>query len=102
MNEQTIIDAFEILEGERHALYQATERAIAAKTVYENMKADKLLSGEITGKNEMEREAKAHELLPGLYGEMLMAEQEERAAKASYDTAKITVDKIQAVIAWTK
>lgn len=65
---------------------------ISAKDVLETTKLAKLETGEIHGKNEGEREAKARELLPDLYENYNQAQRSERNAKLTYDLAVLRVE----------
>ncbi|BCX05285.1 MAG: hypothetical protein KatS3mg053_3223 [Candidatus Roseilinea sp.] len=102
MDEQTIGDAYEQLKQARSALWEATERAIRARLMLEKERAARLMTGEITGKNESEREARARELLHSLYESVEAAEAEERRARLEYDLTKLEVERVEALLRWLK
>jgi hypothetical protein len=67
MDERTINAAYAGLQQARTALWHAAEQALQARLALEKERAARLMTGEIAGKNEAEREARARELLTSLY-----------------------------------
>lgn len=102
MDERTISDAYERLKGARLALWEAAEQTIRARLNLEKERAARLMTGEIAGKNEGEREARARELLHSLYEAVERAEAEERRARLEHDLAKLEVERVEAVLRWLK
>lgn len=94
MDEQTITEAFRKLYRTRQELWQASEKTIAARIELEKERAARLLSGEIIGKNEAERDARARELLTRLFIDVEAAETAERQSRIAYELAKIEVERI--------
>lgn len=102
MDEQTISGAYERLKEARVRLWEAAEQAIRARLALEKERAARLMTGEIAGKNESEREARARELLHSLYAAVETAEAEERQARLEHDLAKLEVERVEAVLRWLK
>ena len=63
MDEQTISAAYDKLAKSRLELWGAMERSIRARLDVEKERAARVMTGEIAGKNEAERDARARELL---------------------------------------
>lgn len=93
MNEQTITDTFRKLYKARQDLFTANERTLACRHELEEERAARIMSGEIAGRNEAERDARARELLAPLYTLLQNAEKEERQARLAYDLARLEVDR---------
>jgi hypothetical protein len=100
MNDQTITDAFRKLYEARRNWAQASEKTIAIRQALEHERAARLMTGEIAGKNEAEREARARELLTNLYLELEAAERDERAARLAHDLARIEVERMDYLLRW--
>lgn len=98
MDEQAITVAYAQLTKARLELWGATERTIRARLALEHERGARLMTGEIVGKNEAEREARARELLTSLYGDVEISEADERRARLEADLARIEVDRIEAVL----
>lgn len=98
MDEATIAAAYDKLAQARMALWGAAERTLRARLDLERERSARLMTGEITGKNEAEREARARELLTSLFGALELAETDERRAKLEFDLARIGVDKVEALL----
>lgn len=76
--------------------YEAGEGAIAAKNALEATRLAMLMTGEIDGKNEAQREAKARELLAAEYDGLESAEAQARRARVGLDLAKLDVELVRA------
>jgi len=100
MDEQTIGEAYARLQQARMALWRAAEQAIQARLTLEKERAARLMTGEIAGKNEAEREARARELLTSLYEAVEAAEADERRARLEYDLARLEVERVEALLRW--
>ncbi len=98
LDESTITTAYDALATARRELWGATERVIRARLDLEKERGARTLTGEITGKNEAEREARARELLTSLFEALEAAETEERSARMAYDLARVEVERIDAVL----
>ncbi len=90
------------LKEARLTLWEAAEKAMCARLNLEKERAARLMTGEIVGKNESEREARARELLHALYEAVEIAEAEERHARLAFDLAKLEVERVEAVLRWLK
>jgi hypothetical protein len=98
MDEQTISAAYGKLAQTRVELWGAIERTIRARLDVEKERGARMMTGEIAGKNETEREARARELLGALYLALESAEADERRARLEHDLAKIEVDRVELVV----
>lgn len=98
MDEQTISAAYGKLAQTRVDLWGAIERAIRAKLDVEKERGARVMTGEIAGKNEAEREARARELLGSLYLTLESAEADERQARLQHDLAKIEVERVELIV----
>jgi hypothetical protein len=98
MDASMIQDAYQELTTARDELYSAGEMVIQTKNVADNMRAEKIANGEIVGKNEDERKAKARELLAGIYGMLEGYEKGEREARRNFDTATYRVEMVRALL----
>lgn len=98
MDEQTITAAYGKLAQTRMELWGATERTIRARLDVEKERAARMMTGEIAGKNEAEREARARELLHSLFTELENAEADERQARLQFDLAKIEVERVELIV----
>jgi hypothetical protein len=100
MDEQTITNAYERLARSKQALWQAAEKVTARRIALERAQAIALVSGEIAGRNEAERQAQARERLHGEYAELEAAETEERHARLAYDLDRMEVERIDMILRW--
>jgi hypothetical protein len=98
MDEQTITAAYSKLSQTRVELWGAIERTIRAKLDVEKDRAARIMTGEIAGKNEAERDARARELLGSLYLALESSETDERQARLQHDLAKIEVDRVELIV----
>lgn len=98
MDEQTINAAFGKLAQARMELWGATERANRARLDVEKEHGARMMTGEIAGKNEAEREARSRELLGSLYLALESAEADERRARLEHDLAKIEVERVDLIV----
>ena len=98
MDEQTITAAYDKLAKSRVELWGAIERTIRARLDVEKERAARLMTGEIAGKNETERDARARELLGSLYISLESAEADERRARLEHDLAKIDVERVEVIV----
>ena len=98
MDEQAIVCAYESLNEARANLHFAVESALMLKRDYETAKADGLLSGEITGKNELERDAAARKTYSIRYYAMVSADGMERQARYEFDRELSRVEMTRALL----
>jgi hypothetical protein len=82
----------------RVMLFSVAEKAIEARRDLQATKLHALADGLIVGKNEAEREAKAMELWPDLYGELEDTEAAERQARCEFDCAQADVEMVRALL----
>ena len=94
MDEQTITDAFRKLYKTRQDLAQASEKTRMRRSELEQERAARMMSGEIVGKNEAERNARAQELLMHYFLAVDAADLEERQVRLAHDLARIEVERI--------
>lgn len=93
-----LISAFSSLRAAKLALYESSEKAIAAKATLDKKKSELLAGGTITGKNAELRDA---QLAQGCWPEMAeleAAEAEKRKAAHEADQAGLIVSEIQWLI----
>jgi CRISPR/Cas system CMR-associated protein Cmr1 (group 7 of RAMP superfamily) len=98
ISESSITTAYDALTNARRELWGATERATRARMDLEKERGARILTGEIVGKNEAERDARARELLTSLFEAVEAAEVDERSARMTFDLARIEVERIDAVL----
>lgn len=98
MDEPTINAAYNRLAQTRAEMWGATERTIRARLDVERERSARMMTGEIVGKNEAEREARARELLHSLFTALEIAEADERRAKLEHDLAKIEVERVELIV----
>jgi hypothetical protein len=98
MDEQTVTAAYDKLARARVELWGAIERVIRARLDVEKERGARMMTGEIAGKNETEREARARELLSSLYLALESAEADERRARLEHDLAKIEVERVELIV----
>lgn len=96
MTKETIGTVYEALKVAVVAAYEAGEVAIAAKSNLEAMRLSMLMTGEIFGKNEVEREAKARQLLEGEFRAAEIYEAEARRRKMALEVARLDVEQARA------
>ena len=93
-----IRDAFAVLRAAKLALYESSEKAIAAKVALDKKKSGLLASDTIQGKNAEIRDAKlAQECWPEMAA-LEVAEAEKRKAAHEADQAGLAVSEIQWLI----
>ena len=93
-----ITAAYGKLAQTRVELWGTIERTIRARLDVEKERAARMMTGEIAGKNEAEREARARELLGSLYRALESAEADERQARLQHDLAKIEVERVELIV----
>jgi hypothetical protein len=98
MNEQTITEAYQKLAKARTDWWRATEEVTLRRAEVLRRRSDKLLNGELSGKNEAEREAQARAQLPHEYELLEIAELEEGKAKLNHDLCRLEVERIQTLL----
>lgn len=96
MTNEAIGAVYGALKAAVVAAYEAGEAAIAAKNGLEVRRAALLLAGEITGKNEVEREAQARRLLAGEFKAAEIYEAEARRSKVALEVARLDVEQARA------
>ena len=96
ISKETIGAAYEALKVAVIAAYEAGESAIVAKGNLEAMRHSMLMTGEIFGKNEAEREAKARQLLEEKFNAVDFYELEARRSKTVLDVARLDVEQVRA------
>jgi hypothetical protein len=95
INTELLTEIYDNLANATIDYQKSTTHTIQSKDVLETTKLSKLATGEIQGKNEGEREAKAREILRDLYENYSQAQRSERNAKLSYDLACLRVDQFK-------
>ena len=83
MTKETIGAVYEALKVAVVNAFDAGEAAIAAKNSLEAMRLSMLMTGEIDGKNEAQREAKARQILEEKYGALEICEAEARRTRTA-------------------
>lgn len=96
LTSEAIEAAYEALKAAVIAAFDAGEAAIAARTALEAMRLSMLMTGEIAGKNEAEREAKARQLLEEKYEGVDVCEALARREKTALELARLDVERVRA------
>lgn len=96
MTKETIGAVYEALKVAVVNAFDAGEAAIAAKNSLEAMRLSMLMTGEIDGKNEAQREAKARQILEEKYGALEICEAEARRTRTALEVAKLNVEQVRA------
>ena len=95
VSEIEIKNAFAALRAARQALYDGSEKELAAKTALKKREAALLLSGAIIGKNAETRDAQLKEGCQMEIATLEGAEAEKRLLQCRYDLASMMVDEIR-------
>lgn len=95
VSKNEITEAFAALMAARQALYDGSEKELAAKAALKKREAALLLSGVIIGKNAETRDAQLKEGCKTEIATLEGAEAEKRLLQCRYDIAGITVDEIR-------
>ncbi|MCK9569575.1 hypothetical protein M0R72_11600 [Candidatus Pacearchaeota archaeon] len=95
VNEKEIKAAFAALMAARQALYDGSEKELAAKAALKRREAALLLSGAIIGKNAETRDAQLKEGCQMEIGVLDGAELEKRLLQCRFDLADMVVDEIR-------
>ena len=95
MKESEIKAAFAALMAARQALYEGSEKELAAKAALKKREAALLLSGAIIGKNAETRDAQLKEGCKMEISTLEGAEAEKRLLQCRHDLASIAVDEIR-------
>ena len=93
-----IKDAFAAIRAAKLALYESSEKAIAAKVALDKKRSDLLAGGTITGPNKETREATVDQLCWPEMATLEAAEAEKRKAAHEADQAGLVVTEIQWLI----
>lgn len=91
-----ITTSYEALKAAVLDAFEANETAIVTKNALEAMRLSMMMTGEIDGKNEAQREAQARQLLDGKYQAVEMSESAARLAKTRLEIARLDVEKNRA------
>lgn len=95
---EIINDAFQLAEKWQRQYYTDAQQVKDFKTALEIIKAYKILEGEIVGKNETEREAKARDLLAKEYDELERAQTDEWNSKLEVVVCSLEIDRIDKIL----
>lgn len=95
VKEEEIKAAFVALKTARQALYDSSEKELAARMALKRREASLLLSGAIIGKNAETRDAQLKEGCQAEIVRLEGAETEKRLLQCRFDLANITVNEIQ-------
>jgi hypothetical protein len=96
MTKETVGAAYEALKTAVLTAYEAGEAAIMAKNALEAMRLSMMMTGEIDGKNEAQREARARQLLEEKYDAVEFYEAGARRAKIALEVARLDVEMVRA------
>lgn len=80
------------------AHWQATERLLSARAELLKARAQKVGSGELDGRNEAEREARARALLPELFAAVEAAETAERRSALEAELSRLDISRIRTLM----
>ena len=95
---ENINHAYEQAEKWQRQYYADVQRVKDFKTALETIKAHKIIEGEISGKNEAEREAKARDLLTKEYDNLERAQADEWNSKLEVVVTGLEIDRIDKVL----
>lgn len=95
VSEKEIKATFAALMAARQALYDGSEKELAARMALKKREAALLLSGAIIGKNAETRDAQLREGCQMEIGVLEGAEAEKRLLQCRYDLAGMVVDEIR-------
>lgn len=95
--QKAIMETLEVLREAIQDYAQATLRKLKAKEALEEALAQAVMAGEVQGRNEEERKAKARMLLADHYRELARAEEALIWAKARLDIAKYWFEGLSAL-----
>lgn len=95
VKDEEIKAGFAALRAARQALYDGSEKELAARMALKRREASLLLSGAIIGKNAETRDAQLKEGCQAEIAKLEAAETEKRLLQCRYDLANITVSEIQ-------
>lgn len=95
---EDIARAYDALKRAREDLHHAVELLAQRQNDFDRAHAAQVNGGGITGKNEIEREARTRTVLIREYADLEYAKSGQRRAKCDFDTAQIEVDKVQAIL----
>ena len=90
--------AYALHEKWQRQYYADAQQVKDFKTALETIKAHKIIEGEIVGKNETEREARAGDLLSKEYDELERAERDEWSSKLEVLVSGLDLARIDKVI----
>jgi hypothetical protein len=96
MDQRYITTTYQVLLNAMQVHREASEYAIEAREILEVARLKAIRDGYIIGKNEDERKAKLHEILPVQIEDVVQAEAKEREAKFRLDCAQIAVEQMRA------
>lgn len=89
---EAITTSYEALKAAVLTAFDANETAIATKNALEAMRLSMIMTGEIDGKNEAQREAQARQLLDTKYEAVELSESAARRAKTELEIARLDVE----------
>jgi len=92
VTQEQIRKAIEDVSDQTTALFKAGEAVIVARRNLETKRAAATVAGEIVGKNEDERKAKAREILAGEYDFLEGAEMAERSLRHDLELAQLELE----------
>jgi hypothetical protein len=98
ISEQVIDEAYQKLSRARFDAWQAAERLTMRRADLLRARAQRVVAGEINGRNDAEREAQARSLLPAEFAEVERADLEDRRAAIAVELCRIEIERIQTVI----
>jgi hypothetical protein len=94
----TIIQAFDFKKKVLAEFYNAIREKAEAKQTLEFLKAERINSQEIYGKNDFERDARAREVLPREYERLDIASNKYDLAKYNLEMAELEIDRIKTIL----
>jgi hypothetical protein len=98
ISEQVIDEAYQKLSKARFDAWQAAERVAMRRADLQRARANRIVTGEINGRNEVERDAQARAMLPDEFAALERAELEDRRAGIAVELCRIEIERIQTVI----
>lgn len=96
--QKAIMEALEVLREAIQDYAQATLRKLKAKEALEEALAQAVVAGEVQGRNEEERKAKARMLLADYYRALAEAEEKYQRAKTALEVARSYTEEVSLLV----
>ncbi len=98
LTEAVISEAYQKLSKARFDQWQASERVFMRRAELQKARAQSVFDGLIDGRNEIEREAQARQLLRDQFSAVELAEIEDRRASIGVELCRLEIERIQTLL----